>query len=146
MSVEGARVAGQPRYLLRASAAWLLVAVAESIHGTLRALFLAPVVGDLASRQVGVLTGSLMVLLLAWATIRWIGARGTRELLATGALWLVLMLCLEVAVGRALGLPWERIAADYQPWNGGYMAVGMCVLASAPWIADRVRAPRDGTG
>ena len=127
----------RPGYLRRGFLVWLLIAVAESVQGTLRTKFLAPVVGDLASRQLGLCAGSLVVLLVAWATVRLIGASGTRALMAVGLLWLVLMLCFEVAVGRAFGMPWERILADYLPWRGGFMVVGMAVLAFAPWIAGR---------
>lgn len=136
----------RPGYLLRGFYAWLLVALAETVHGTLRTLYLAPVVGDLASRQLGICSASLLILLIAWATIRWIGATGTRPLLAVGLLWLVLMLCFEVGVGRAFGLSWERIVADYLPWRGGFMILGMCVLTLSPWIADRLRAPRERAG
>jgi len=37
----------------RALAVWLLIVVAESIHGTLRQLFLAPLIGDLPAWQWG---------------------------------------------------------------------------------------------
>jgi len=126
--------------LRRGLAVWVLIAAAETVHGTMRAIFLAPRVGDLASRQVGVLTGSLMILLIAYLTIDWIGAREARARVAVGTLWLVLMLTFEVALGRALGLSWERIASDYVPSQGGLMIVGMTVLALSPSIAFRWRA------
>lgn len=127
-------------YLLRGFLAWWLIALAEAIQGTLRARYLAPLTGDLASRQIGVFTGSLLILLVAMATIRWIGARDARSLLAVGLLWLGLMLCFEVGVGRAFGMAWTRILADYLPWKGGYMVLGMAVLVLSPWIATRLRA------
>lgn len=126
-------------YLLRGFAVWLLMALAETVHGTLRTLFLQPVVGDLASRQIGVLTGSLMILLIAYVTIGWIGAREFKQLAAVGLLWFILMLCFEVGVGRAFGLSWERIIADYVPWQGGFMIIGMTILALSPLIAARLR-------
>jgi len=126
-------------YLLRGFAVGLLMALAETVHGTLRTLFLQPVVGDLASRQIGVLTGSLMILLIAYVTIGWIGAREFKQLVAVGLLWFILMLCFEVGVGRAFGLSWERIIADYVPWQGGFMIIGMTILALSPLIAARLR-------
>ena len=50
---------------IRALLAWLLIVVAESIHGAARQLFLAPAIGDLPARQVGVLTGSVIILAIA---------------------------------------------------------------------------------
>ena len=43
----------------RAFAVWLLIVVAESVHGTLRQLVLAPLIGDLPARQWGVLLAPL---------------------------------------------------------------------------------------
>jgi hypothetical protein len=125
--------------LLRGLCVWLLIAIAETIHGTLRTLFLKPIVGDLPSRQIGVFTGSIMILLIAFAAIGWIGAKEKKALIAVGLLWLVLMVCFEVAVGRAFGLAWERILSDYLPWQGGFMIVGMTILALSPLIASRLR-------
>jgi len=130
------------RTLLRGFVVWLVIAVTEVLHGALRTLFVAPVVGDLASRQIGVFTGSLLILSIAYLSIRWIGARQCRDLVAVGLLWLALMLAFEIALGRALGASWERILADYLPWRGGFMLAGMAVLALAPMLTAAMRARR----
>jgi len=80
-----------------------------------------------------------MILLIAYVTIGWIGAREFKQLVAVGLLWFILMLCFEVGVGRAFGLSWERIIADYVPWQGGFMIIGMTILALSPLIAARLR-------
>lgn len=127
------------RCLARGALAWVLIAAAETVHGVARGLFLAPRVGDLASRQIGVLTGSALILVIAWLLGRWIGATSRAQLLAVGTVWLVLMVAFEVGLGRALGLPWDRIASDYDPRQGGMMALGMAVLFLAPLLAARAR-------
>jgi hypothetical protein len=70
----------------RAVAIWFLIALAESVHGTIRRLFIAPVMGDLSARQIGVLTGSTIIFLISWLSIRWIGARKFTYQLEVGAL------------------------------------------------------------
>lgn len=60
----------------RAFCIWLVIAAAEVVHGTLRGIFLLPLVGDLPSRQIGVLTGSMIILLIAYVSVRWVGASG----------------------------------------------------------------------
>ncbi|MEI6847250.1 MAG: hypothetical protein WCK32_04310 [Chlorobiaceae bacterium] len=132
--------------LLRGFLVWLLIALAETVHGTLRTLLLKPIVGDLASRQIGVVTGSIMILLIACAATGWIGAKATRTLLAVGIVWFALMLCFEVVVGRAFGLSWQRIISDYLPWQGGFMIVGMTILALSPLIAVRLRSGLQNSG
>ena len=94
-------VASNGACLVRGVAVWILIALAETVHGVLRTILLAPRVGDLTSRQIGVLTGSLMILLIAYVTINWIGASKPRQRAAVGALWVVLMLIFEVTLGRA---------------------------------------------
>jgi hypothetical protein len=47
------------------------------------------------------------------------------------------MIGAEVVVGRfAFGYPWARIAEDFDPTRGGFLALGMLVLYLAPgWMA-----------
>ena len=123
----------------RALAVWVLIAVTESVHGTLRQLFLAPLIGDLLARQVSVFTGSALIFLIAFLLIRWIGATRTRPLLGIGLLWLVLTLIFEVSLGRVLGIDWRRILADYDLRQGGLMLIGMIVLLLAPLGAARLK-------
>jgi hypothetical protein len=73
----------------RAIAVWMLIVVTESIHGTIRQLSIAPVIGDMSARQVGVFIGSALILLISWLTARWLGARTLKDQLRVGALWVV---------------------------------------------------------
>ena len=57
----------------RAVYVWLLIAVAESVHGTLRRLFLVPRIGELLSHQIGMAVGSAIIFTIAWLCIRWFG-------------------------------------------------------------------------
>ncbi len=123
----------------RALAAWLLIVAAETVHGTLRQLFLAPAIGDLPARQIGVLVGSLIIFVVAWLTIRWIGARTLGQQLAVGAVWVVLIVAFEFALGTALGYSRARMLEDYDLAAGGYMAFGLLFLLLAPFLAARVR-------
>lgn len=125
---------------VRALLVWLAIVVAETIHGILRGLFLVPAIGDLPSRQVGVATGSLIILVIAILASRWLGARTRRSQLQVGVTWVVLMLAFEIGLGRALGFGWDRLLADYDPRQGGFMVLGLMVLLLAPMIAARVRS------
>ena len=133
---------GASRALLRrAVAVWLLLMAAETVHGTLRTLLLAPSLGDLVARQVSVLTGSLLILLLAYLTSPWLRARTVRAQLLVGGLWLILTLLFELGLGRyGLGYSWERLAEDYDLARGRLLPLGLVVLVLAPWLAARLRA------
>jgi hypothetical protein len=114
--------------------------VVESVHGTLRTIFLAPAIGDAPARQVGVLTGATLILLVTLATIRWMGLTRTGQLLGIGALWVALTVLFEIALGRfILHLEWGRIASDYDLSSGGLMSPGLICMLLTPWAAARIR-------
>ncbi len=53
----------------RALVIWLLIAAAEVLHGILRVRLLNRRVGDHRARQIGVFSGSAIILLIAWFTV-----------------------------------------------------------------------------
>jgi len=124
----------------RALLVWLVLLTTEFVHGAARGLLLAPAIGDWRARQLSVLTGTLLILGIAWLTIRWLGPTSRAAVLGIGALWLVLMVSFEVLFGRyVLQLPWSRIGADYDLRRGGFLSLGMLILAASPCIACRLR-------
>ncbi len=128
------------RIVIRTSIIWLVLIVAEVLHGIARGIFLVPYVGEFKSNQIGVFTGSLIILIVAWAFVRWIGATRTAQLLMVGFLWLALTLAFELLFGRfVMGLSWERLAADYNVLDGGLLPFGLLALLLSPFIADKVR-------
>ena len=125
---------------LRVFAVWAVMVCAEVMHGTIRTLLIAPIVGDFRSRQVGVFTGSLVILSIAFVSIRWVGALRTRSLLEIGVTWLALMVLFEIGFGRlVVGASWQRLWADCNILEGGLLPIGFVVLALSPLIAARVR-------
>jgi len=50
-----------------------------------RAAFLVPYVGEFRSNQIGVFTGSVIILAIALAAVRWIGATRPAQLLSVAA-------------------------------------------------------------
>ena len=126
--------------LLRSLAIWLILIAAEIFHGIARGIFLVPHVGEFRSNQIGVFTGSLIILAIALLFVRWIGATQSSQLLGIGVLWIALTLAFEILFGRfVVGATWERLAADYNILEGGLLPFGMIVLALSPWIAGKVR-------
>jgi hypothetical protein len=129
-------------FLARGFLAWLLIAALETLHGIARTLWLSPLLGDELARRVAVPGGVLIVSLVAWLTVRWIGARSTARLLAVGALWLLLMVGFDIVLAQSLGFSWERILADFDPRRGGLLGFGMATMLVMPWLAARLRGLR----
>ena len=118
---------------------WFLIIIAESLHGTVRQLFLAPVLGDLLARQIGVLVGSLLIFGIAWWSIFWIGAQTFKKQLNTGLAWVVLTVLFELLLGKLLGYSWERMLSDYQLTEGGFMGFGLLFMLFSPALAAKLR-------
>ena len=128
---------------LRALALLALIIVAEVVNGTIRTLAVAPLVGDFTARQIGTVTGCVLIGLIAWFGSPWLRAASPRAQWAVGVLWLTLMIGFEVAFGRLLaGASWQQLAADYNLARGGLLGLGMLWLLCAPRLAAAVRQRR----
>jgi hypothetical protein len=128
------------RILYRGFAVWLLIVIAESVNGTLREMFLVPVLGVSTAKILSFLAALIIISTIALLTIRWIGAVTTFQLLLIGIMWAGLMLSFEWALGQfVLGVSFEKIVAEYDLRQGGLMAIGMLILIFIPMIAYRIR-------
>jgi hypothetical protein len=126
--------------LKRALGIWLVLIGAEFVHGILRAIFLVPVVGNFGSRQIGVFTGSILILAIAYLLVPWLHATDKRSLISVGVLWVVLTVVFEFGFGHfVLGRSWQDLASDYNVLRGGFLLIGISVLMFAPVIAAKMR-------
>jgi hypothetical protein len=123
----------------RVIAVWMLIMLSETVHGIVREIFIAPVIGDLRARQFGVAIGCAIIFIIAWATIRWMRLTTVRTQLQAGALWIGLTLAFEILLGLALNLGWARILSDYNPARGGLMLAGLAFMLFAPRLAAKLR-------
>jgi hypothetical protein len=117
----------------------MLIMLAETGHGVVREIFIAPVMGGLRARQLGVLIGCVIIFVIAWLTARWMGTSSRRQQLEVGAFWVMLTLVFEFALGRAQGASWTRMLDDYDPARGGFMLLGLAFMLFAPWLTRKLR-------
>ena len=118
--------------LRKALIAWLLIALAETVNGTIRELFITPVIGQLSAHQLGFFIAITLILFIAWITAPWIKAETFKAQLVVGILWLILMLVFEFGLGFVLGFSWEYLLADYNLARGGLMSFGLVIMLLAP--------------
>ena len=127
-------MANTPFALGRAVGIWLTLIAVESLHGAMRRLLLEPQLGDLPARQVSVLTGAVLILLVFWFTLKWLGPQPERRWWEVGLLWLSLTVAFEIGLGRAAGMSWDRITSDFDPRRGGFLGFGMLVILVGPRV------------
>lgn len=127
-------------YLIKGFAVWLIIIFAESIHGTLRQLFLAPLIGDFPARRIAFFVALLIILGITNLFIRWINAPSVKSLFALGVIWMILMAVFEFGLGYfVLKYSWERIFEDYDLSHGGLMGFGLLFMVFAPYLANNLR-------
>lgn len=127
-------------WLWRALAIWLLIVILESINGSVRRLWLIPLIGESQAGVLGFVLGACIIVGAAIACSRWLGVNHRGTLMWVGILWAVLTFAFEVSLGRfAMNLSWEKILAEYDLTRGGLMSLGMIILILAPSIAFRLR-------
>lgn len=81
-----------------------------------------------------VLTGSVLIVLVFWFTLKRLGPQPRRRWWTLGFLWLTLTLTFEIGLGRATGVSWDRIASDFDPRRGGLLGLGMLVILVSPRV------------
>jgi hypothetical protein len=123
----------------RALLAWMLIMLIETASGAVREIFVAPALGDLRARQLGMFVGCGIIFTVALFTTRWIYARTRRQQVIVGSIWITATLAFEFLLGRFTGVSWSRILEDYDPTRGGLMVLGMAFMFLAPILAARLR-------
>ena len=119
--------------LARGFIVWLLIIFAETIHGITRTLLLKPLIGDFRARQVSVFTGAAMIVVITFVFVRWLKGSGVFEFILIGMMWVILTVGFEILLGRlVLNISWERIASDYNLFQGGLMLLGLIVMLFVP--------------
>ena len=129
---------------VRALLVWLVIIVAESVNGTLRTMYLAPVIGDFPARRVGVFIAIALIFVITLAFTRWMGARTRAQLLGIGLLWVVLTVAFEFGLGiGVLHYDLSRMLSDYDLSRGGLMVFGLLAMLFTPLLAARIRGQQE---
>ena len=119
---------------------WFFIAACETLHGVARARFLARRVGDFRSRQIGVLTGSMLIYAITALTFSWLHPEHRGEAFQIGGLWLGLMLLFEFIVGHfVFRFPWRWLLDEYNVKKGRLLLFGMALLFFAPFAVGRFK-------
>ena len=125
--------------LLKALAVWLLLLLLAVMNGAFREGVLNPTLGPQIGHVASTALLAAMILLLAWLSTGWIGARTERDAWVVGLLWVTLVLGFEFLAGHFLfGRSWAYLVADYNVLRGRVWMFIPIVTLLAPLWAQRM--------
>jgi hypothetical protein len=115
---------------------WLFIAVAATMNGMFRSLFLVPRLGEHMAHVLGVLILIIVVLLSSSVLVnRMLKQYGNSDLFLIGVLWVVLSVSVDFLFEHyLLHVPWPAILQDYNLFSG---RIWICVLTTefvGPWF------------
>ncbi len=120
---------------LRLASLCVMLASAETLHGIVRTVLIAPRVGKALALKLSVVSGTLLAFGISYFFVPGIGAAGAVEHLVLGLALSGFMAAFDMAIGRlVMRFKWPRIWMDFDPRSGNYLSVGLAVLALIPCI------------
>jgi hypothetical protein len=126
--------------VLRSIVIWLVFIVAESLNGTLRILWLEPMLSEVQAHQISFVMGAILILAIATLFVPWLQASRFQRL-GIGVLWSSLTLAFEIGLGWLIfGYSWEQILSDYNLSQGGLMSIGLILVMLSPLIGNQIWA------
>lgn len=127
-------------FILKSLSISFLVALAETVNGIVRIRFLNHRLGGQRASRLSLLTGCLLIAIISWLSVPWLGVSSPGTALLTGFIWLTVLLCYDIFIGRfVFKVSWKRVRADFDPRRGNYLAIGMAFLFVAPTIVWLIR-------
>lgn len=132
--------------IFKALLAWFFLVVLAILNGILRMKLLIPLMGEGRAQPLSGVLLSLVILLLAWLALPWLGATRPRQLWQVGGFWLFLTLVFEFVFGRLVaGKSWQELLSAYDITSGNLWLLVLATTAAAPWLAAKLRRDRGRT-
>jgi hypothetical protein len=122
--------------LLRALLIWCGLLAAAFANGILRAVWLAPMVGDSVAHVIGAIILSAVVAVVTWEAIDWLHPHTANDALLIGDEWVLLTFGFEVLSGYVLiGTSWHRLLMEYNVTQGLQWELVLTTMLVAPAVA-----------
>jgi hypothetical protein len=119
---------------------WALMALFAILNGILREKVLVPLFGQPQADPLSGISLSLLIFLLSWLSVPWLGTLASHEYWLVGGLWLVMTLLFEFVFGRLVaGKTWDELLRAYDFTTGNLWALVLVVMVISPYLAARLR-------
>lgn len=124
---------------VKAITVWLVILGLAFSNAALRELVLIPRLGKVQGLTLSGVVLSLLVLLVAFGSVPWLGARVASAWIAIGLGWFVLTLAFDLVLGWFQRKPMHLLFEAYLFKQGNLWPVVLLVTAIAPYLAARLR-------
>lgn len=125
--------------LLKSVLVWVIILTLALLNSALRDVVLVPALGQTPARFVSGVVLCFLIVAAAALAAPWLGKPPPRSFWRIGALWLVLTLGFETAVGYAEHQSWQRLLDAYTLQGGNLWPLVLVTTMIAPWIGARIR-------
>ena len=126
--------------LIKAILVWLALAVLAVSNGIVRNAVISPRLGDLGGHIFSTGVFCVIIFVVTWYTIGWIGPRTGRGALLVGVLWMGMTIAFEFLAGHYLfGNSWDKLLADYNIARGRVWLLVLVALLVAPRVTGKIR-------
>jgi hypothetical protein len=126
---------------MRGGAVWLLILVLAFVNGAARELFLIPRLGRAPGLFLSGILLSAVILVLAFASVRWIRPRSPVDAWRVGGIWLAATLVFELGLGWAQQKSLGEMLGAYSFRDGNTWLLVVLATLLAPRLAYRWRRP-----
>ena len=129
-----------PEVVIKSLGIWLVIVIVAIINGVAREKILTPLIGSSFSLPLSGITLSVLVLVVTYFTIPFIGEVKTGTYLYIGLLWVILTLSFEYLFGHYVtGKPWHEINQVFNILKGDLFIVVLIVSAVSPLVAAKLK-------
>lgn len=127
--------------VIKALTVWLGILVLAIANGALREAVIIPRLGQTLGFTLSGALLSLLILVVAYLALPWIGRASGAIYIGLGLGWLCLTLVFEFTFGRLVqGRPWPELLDAYSFKDGNIWPVVLFAVALAPYVAARIRS------
>ncbi|WP_339803210.1 hypothetical protein [uncultured Marinobacter sp.] len=127
------------RVAVKALAVWFIILLLAVLNGGLREAFLIPKFGNASGLVLSGVLLSVLILVVAYLALPWLGERRSAQLFTIGLGWLALTLVFEFSLGLWQGKSWQVMFEAYALTGGNLWPVVLLITALAPYLAGRLR-------
>ncbi len=125
---------------IKAFVLWVVILMLAIINGVLRETLLMPVLGSPLGLTLSGMLLSVLIIAVTYLSLPWFGRLPAASYVAIGMGWLCLTLLFEFSFGYLIqGKSWSQLFEAYMLRDGNLWPIVLLVVASAPYVAARVR-------